>query len=454
MIQESKEPVNLFDSHKQLKDIIDTNHPLVQLADSIDWESIEKELSKAYPSTTGHPNKPIRLMVGLHYLRYMFDLSDESIVWAYIENPYYQYFCGETVFQYAFPIDRSSMSRFRERLKKKKLYKLLQETIKSGFKTKVLKAKSIECAVIDTTVQEKNIAYPTDAKLYYKGILLLGKLAKKVGITLRQSYKFEGKRLLIKYGRYNHAKQFKRKKAALKKLKVRLGRVYREILRKSEEKAINLDLDARILLEQCQRLYNQKKNSKNKLYSFHEPQTVCISKGKAHKRYEFGNKSTFITTAKECFIIHADAHKGNPYDGHTLSPALNSANETTQSIFDRSIEYLFTDKGYKGHEYKGETIVLSETSANKKKHKQLKRRASIEPVFSHTKQHHRMGRNFLKGEHGNLTNTILSACGYNLKKIYNKFKKAYKKMLSLLIFILFGVYLTPQIVRIPTKGSR
>jgi IS5 family transposase len=384
----------------------------------------------------------------------MFDLSDESIVWAYIENPYYQYFCGETVFQYAFPIDRSSMSRFRERLKKKKLYKLLQETIKSGFKTKVLKAKSIECAVIDTTVQEKNIAYPTDAKLYYKGILLLGKLAKKVGITLRQSYKFEGKRLLIKYGRYNHAKQFKRKKAALKKLKVRLGRVYREILRKSEEKAINLDLDARILLEQCQRLYNQKKNSKNKLYSFHEPQTVCISKGKAHKRYEFGNKSTFITTAKECFIIHADAHKGNPYDGHTLSPALNSANETTQSIFDRSIEYLFTDKGYKGHEYKGETIVLSETSANKKKHKQLKRRASIEPVFSHTKQHHRMGRNFLKGEHGNLTNTILSACGYNLKKIYNKFKKAYKKMLSLLIFILFGVYLTPQIVRIPTKGSR
>ena len=116
----------------------------------------------------------------------------------------------------------------------------------------MLKAKSIECAVIDTTVQEKNIAYPTDAKLYYKGILLLGKLAKKVGITLRQSYKFEGKRLLIKYGRYNHAKQFKRKKAALKKLKVRLGRVYREILRKSEEKAINLDLDARILLEQCQ----------------------------------------------------------------------------------------------------------------------------------------------------------------------------------------------------------
>ena len=141
MIQESKPPVTLFESHKQLQDIIDSNHPLVQLADSIDWNSIEEELSLAFPSNTGHPNKPIRLMVGLHYLRYMFDLSDESIVWAYVENPYYQYFCGEKVFQYAFPIDRSSMSRFRGRLKKKKLYKLLQDTVKSGFKTKVIKPK-------------------------------------------------------------------------------------------------------------------------------------------------------------------------------------------------------------------------------------------------------------------------------------------------------------------------
>ena len=444
MIQESKPPVNLFDSHKQLQDIIDINHPLVKLADSIDWESIEAELSSAFPSKTGHPNKPIRLMVGLHYLRYMFDLSDESIVWAYIENPYYQYFCGEKVFQHAFPIDRSSMSKFRQRLKKKKLYKLLQETIKSGFKTKVIKPKSVECAVIDSTVQEKNIAYPTDAKLYYKGIILLGKLAKGLGIKLRQSYIRAGKRLLIKYSRYNHAKQFKRKAATLKKLKIRLGRLYREILRKADEQRLNLDLDARILLEQCQRLLEQKRNSRNKLYSFHEPQTVCISKGKAHKRYEFGNKSTFITTAKECFIIHADAHEGNPYDGHTLSDALDTANQTVKEMLNTGINYLFTDKGYKGHGYTGETTVLIETSSNKKKHKQLKRRSSIEPVFSHTKQYLRMGKNFLEGGAGSLINTILSACGYNLKKRYNKFKKAYKKMLSLfslLFFMLFWDYL-------------
>ena len=438
MIQESKPPVTLFESHKQLQDIIDSNHPLVQLADSIDWNSIEEELSSAFPSNTGHPNKPIRLMVGLHYLRYMFDLSDERIVWAYIENPYYQYFCGEKVFQYAFPVDRSSMSRFRERLKKKKCYTLLQETIKSDFKTKVIKPKSVECAVIDSTVQEKNIAYPTDAKLYYKGIVLLGKLAKSLGITLRQSYIRAGKKLLIKHGRYNHAKQFKRKRATLKKLKVRLARVHREIHRKALEQNIDLGFEARELLAQCERLLKQKRNSKNKLYSFHEPQTVCISKGKAHKRYEFGNKSTFITTAKECFILHADAHEGNPYDGHTLTQALESANQTTTEMLNTGIDYLFTDKGYQGHGYTGDTTVLIETSVNKKRHKQLKRRASIEPVFSHTKQHHRMGRNFLKGYAGDLINTILSACGYNLKKIYNKFKRAYKKMLSLLLFILFG----------------
>ncbi len=245
-----------------------------------------------------------------------------------------------------------------------------------------------------------------------------------------------GKRFLIKYGRYNHAKQFKRKKAALKKLKIRLGRVYRDLLRKAEAQGIALDLDARNLLDQCHRLLEQKRTSKDKLYSFHEPQTACIAKGKAHKRYEFGNKSTFITTAKECFIIHADAHEGNPYDGHTLPAALEAVNASMQVLAKKHLKFLLADKGYRGHGYGGETTVLMETSANKKKHKHLKRRSSVEPVISHAKHHHRMGRNFLKGHHGDLANTLLAACGYNLKKIYNTFKKAYRKMLSWLFFML------------------
>ena len=273
--------------------------------------------------------------------------------------------------------------------------------------------------MIDSTVQEKNIAYPTDAKLYYKGIVHLSKLAKHLGIKQRQSYVRVGKKLLIKYSRYNHAKQFKRKAATLKKLKHRLGRVIREIERKSKGQQLTLDINARLLLKQCRQLFEQKRNSKNKLYSFHEPNTVCISKGKAHKRYEFGNKSTFITTAKECFILHADAHEGNPYDGHTLAEALKQIKTSLKAFTDKIIHYLFADKGYRGHSYQGDTEVLLETSKNKKKHALLKRRSSIETVFSHAKQDHRMGRNFLKGVHGNLTNTIFSACGYNLKKIYN-----------------------------------
>ncbi len=210
-------------------------------------------------------------------------------------------------------------------------------------------------------------------------------------------------------------------------------------------------MNARVLLKQCTQLFEQKRNSKNKLYSFHEPATVCISKGKAHKCYEFGNKSTFVTTAKECFILHADAHEGNPYDGHTLTEALEHTKASLKALTDQTIDYLFADKGYRGHGYQGNTEVLIESSKNKKRHPQLKRRSSIETVFSHTKQDHRMGRNFLKGLHGNLINTILAACGYNLKKIYNKFKKAYQKMLSWLVFMLSMEKLEVQTVALRIK---
>lgn len=433
MIVEKQKEINLFNHQKLITDIIDLKHPLVQLSNSIDWESIEKELEVAYPSTTGHPAKSIRLMVGLHYLRYMFDLSDESIVWAYIENPYYQYFCGEKVFKHTFPIDRSSMSRFRQRLKKKKLYKLLQETIKSGFKTKIIKPKSIQKCVIDSTVQEKNIAYPTDARLYYKAIIKLSKLSKELGISLRQSYIRISKKMLIQYGRYNHAKQFKRKAKILSKLKNRLGRVYREILRKVKQ----IPSTAVELLSIVKRLLVQTKNSKNKIYSLHESEVVCISKGKSHKRYEFGNKSSFITTAKECFIIQANALKGNPYDGHTLKDELIQAKLNLKTLTTNTIDKLYTDKGYTGHNYKGETIVLKETSSNRKKDKNLKRRSSIEPIIGHLKQDHRLGRNYLKDKEGNDINTILSACGFNLKKIYNKFRKEWLEYLFLLFFIPF-----------------
>jgi len=261
-------------------------------------------------------------------------------------------------------------------------------------------------------------------------------LAKRLGIKQRQSYLRVGRKLLIKQGRYHHAKQFKRKKAAIKKLHKRLGRVLREIERKVVEHSPDLDEKAQTLLANCRRLYEQTRGSKNKLYSLHEPDTVCIAKGKAHKRYEFGNKSSFVTTAKECFILYAEAHEGNPYDGHTLSQMLEATNENLRELIGKYLKFLLTDKGYRGHGYEGDTVVLIENKTNRKKYKFLKRRSSIETVFSHTKLDHRMGRNFLKGMHGNWLNTIFAACGYNLKKIYNKFKEEFLEQLSLLLFVL------------------
>ena len=440
MVEEKKKEIDLFNSGKQLVDMIDNSHPLVKLSDSIDWESIEKDLRQAYTSTVGHPNKSIRLMVGLHYLRYMFNLSDESIVWTYIENPYYQYFCGSKVFEHEFPCERSSMSKFRGRLKKKKLYKLLQETIKSGFENRVIKKSNVKKCVIDSTVQEKNIAFPTDARLYYKAIIKLAKVAKSLGISLRQSYVRTAKKMFIQYGRYNHAKQFKRKAKMLSKMKNRLGRVYREIVRKLDSTILTIPTKILQLVSNIKKLFTQKRNSKNKIYSLHEPEVACISKGKIHKRYEFGNKSSFITTAKECFIIQANAFEGNPYDGHTLKDELIQAKNNLQTV-STSIERLYTDKGYTGHDYQGSTTILKETKANRKKDKNLKRRSSIEPIIGHMKQDHRLGRNFLKGIHGNSLNTIFSACGFNLRKIYNKLRKEFIESL----FTIFNPILLSKI---------
>lgn len=258
------------------------------------------------------------------------------------------------------------MSKFRGRLKKKKLYKLLQETIKSGFKNRILTRSSVKKCVIDTTVQEKNIAYPTDARLYYKGMIKLSKVAKELDISLRQSYTKTGKKMLIQYGRYSHAKQFKRKAKILGKLRNRLGRVYREIVRKSANSKDSFTTEHLQLLSRIKQLLTQKSQSKNKIYSLHED-VVCISKGKSHKRYEFGNKSSFITTAKECFIIQANALEGNPYDGHTLKDELLQAKGNINLLINTTIETLYTDKGYTGHNYKGSTTVLKENRSNRKK---------------------------------------------------------------------------------------
>lgn len=406
----------------RLEEIINKAHPLVRLSETINWKKLEEKLAEKYTAKMGAPGKEIRLMVGLQYLKYMYNESDEMIVQKFVENPYYQYFCGNEYFEHSFPIDPSSMTRFRKRMSKETIEELFRETINSAASVKELKEKDFGQLNVDTTVEEKAISFPTDAKLYYKMLKVLVEQANKREITLRQSYKFVSKKALTKQAGYAHAKQMKRARKMTKKLKTYLGRVYRDIQKKAETK------DAELIekLTLAERLLSQSKESKNKLYSIHAPEVECISKGKAHKRYEFGCKVSMVTTSNNNWIVGIEAHHGNPYDGHTLKSSIEKAEEITRW----KAKNVNVDLGYRGHDYDGQAQV---NIANRFKMKSalggkamslvkwLKRRSAIEPIFGHLKSDNRLERNLLKGKDGDHINAVLAACGFNLRKLYAVF---------------------------------
>jgi IS5 family transposase len=366
----------------------------------------------------GAPGKEIRLMVGLQYLKYMYNESDEMIVRKFVENPYYQYFCGNEYFEHSLPIDSSSMTNFRKRMGKETIDELFIETVNSAKGSDQLKEKDFEQLNVDTTVEEKAISFPTDAKLYYKMLSELVDQSNKRGIKLRQSYKFVSKKALTKQAGYAHARQMNRARKMTRKLKTYLGRVYRDILKKSEEK----DKELINRLELAERLLSQTKDSKNKIYSIHAPEVECISKGKAHKRYEFGCKVSMVTTSRNNWVVAIQSHHGNPYDGHTLKSSIAKAEEIT-SWKSKNVN---VDLGYRGHDYDGQTevnIVNRLTMKNKTKSlmKWLKRRSAIEPIFGHLKSDNRLERNLLKGKDGDHINAVLAGCGFNLRKLYAVF---------------------------------
>ena len=402
----------------RLETIINKAHPLVKLSEAINWKNLEEKLTKKYSERMGAPGKGIRLMVGLQYLKYMYNESDEMIVQKFVENPYYQYFCGNEYFEHSLPIDSSSMTRFRGRMGKETIEEMFKEVVRSASMSKQLKEKDFDQLNVDTTVQEKAISFPTDAKLYYKMLKDLVKLAKEDGINLRQSYKFVSKKALTKQSNYAHARQMNRSRKMTKKLKTYLGRVYRDIQKSSGQK--KEELQSKLLL--AERLLKQSKESKNKLYSIHAPEVECISKGKAHKRYEFGCKVSMVTTSRNNWIVGIEAHHGNPYDGHTLKSSIEKAEEITNW----RAKNVNVDLGYRGHDYDGQAqvnIVNRLKMKNKAKSlvKWLKRRSAIEPIFGHLKSDNRLERNLLKGKEGDHTNAVLAACGFNLRKLYAVF---------------------------------
>jgi len=436
-----------------LVNIIDMKHPLVQLSDKIDWKYFEEEFGNLYHHNDGRPGIPMRLMVGLHYLKYTYNLSDEDVVYRWSENPYYQYFTGERVFQTKLPINPTSMTRFRKRLKEEDLSKFLEETINTGFCSGYLKKNDVKKVAVDTTVQEKNITFPTDIKIFYEMIKYLVRFAKKHGIYLNETFEYSGKTLLRKYGGYSHAKHYKRAKRVTRKMYTNMCKLYRSIERRLPEELRN-SAEYQELKGFYENLLKRSKNSKNKLYSLHSPEVECISKGKSHKRYEFGNKVGFVGTLKKNFILSCKSFHGNPYDGHTLDENLTEAEELLDSH--GLIQTALVDLGYREHNYAGNAAVHVVPRSLKKYtdsfKKLLKRRSCVEATIGHTKRDNRMYRNYLKGKHGDKANAILAASGHNLRLILAFLlfflKKSMHKIGKILVILLMEVFLNKKSAKI------
>ena len=305
----------------RLVDLIDLRHELVKLTALIDWEVFEREWSGFFPSATGRPAIPPRLVAGLLYLQHAYRLSDEAILARWVENPYYQHLTGETFFQHRLPIDPSSLTRWRKRIGEEGVEWLLTQTIEAGRKSGAIDESSVKRVAVDTTVMEKAIAYPTDARLYERARAQLVVLAQEAGVDLRQTYARLAPRLALQAGRYAHAKQFGRMRKALKRLKGYTGRVMRDLRRHLGDLPAGA-LRERVLdkLVLVSHLLHQVPKGGDNIYALHAPEVDCISKGKARVRYEFGCKVSIATTLDEGFIVGMRSFPGTPYDGHTLAP--------------------------------------------------------------------------------------------------------------------------------------
>lgn len=439
----------------ELIDLVDMRHPLVILAGQIPWNDFDEAFQPLYCPDNGRCGIPTRLMVGLHYLKHTYDLSDEETVKRWVENPYWQYFCGSKWFEYELPIDPSSMTYWRKKIGEGGAEEMIAGTIKAGLKSGVIKKSSFKKVNVDTTVQEKAITYPTDAKLYNRMRDKLAKAAKKNDVSLRQNYVRIGKKSLLMVSRYMHARQAKRAKRELKKLRNYLGRVTRDIERKISGDAAKEAVFEK-MLAMAHRLYNQKRNDKNKLYSIHAPEVECISKGKAHKKYEFGVKVGVVTTSRDNFVIGMKALHGNPYDGHTLAACIEQACRLTGKELDGE---AFVDRGYRKHDYEGPATVhivgKGIKRAKRSLREWLKRRSAIEPVIGHMKTDGKLGRNYLAGIEGDEVNAVLCGCGQNMRKLLSNisFLPIYSRLLTALnqaIFSAMDVLMQLDLINQPT----
>jgi IS5 family transposase len=410
-----------------LSEFINLQHELVLLSEKINWKEFENEFSPLY-SSTGTPSIPIRTMCGLLILKQLHNLGDETIMEAWVRDPYMQYFCGEAHFQHKGPCDPSDLVHFRKRIGEKGVEKIFRQSILIHGHD----ARQDEVSV-DTSAQEKNITFPTDVKLQVKIIKKCNAIANEEGIVQRRSYKRKVKELLLQSRFANHPKRKKHAHRAQRKIKTIARALVRELERKLNAESQtrhqnNLDLFKRVLLQQ--------RNDKNKIYSLHETEVACIAKGKAHKQYEFGSKVSIAITKTSGIIVGALSFKGNPHDSQTISPTLDQHEKLTG----KRAKVAIVDRGYPARMINGTQVIKPTNGKGKtayqkqKARKRFRRRAAIEPTISHMKHQYGMVKNYLKGSFGDRINVMMAAAAFNFKKWMNKIRKDFLWLFYFLIF--------------------
>ena len=428
----------------RLDQMIDLRHPLAVLAQRLPWAEIERtisplfahkdragrlvadadlfgssvELAPAGPSNAGQPRLPLRLMVALLYLKHAYNESDESVVERWAENVQWQFFSGMAYYEARLPCDPTQIGRFRRVLGEAGVEQLLKTTIEAAVAVGAVTKREFERVIVDSTVQEKAIAFPTDSRLLEVTREKIARLAKRAGIRLKLTHEREGKSLRRRAAGYAHAKQFKRLKKVLRRQRTILGSLLREVRRKM----IDIGQDARAALEtwlqRAERLHSQRTHDKNKLYALHAPEVECIGKGKARCPYEFGVKVSVAVTHRHGLMVGARSFPGNPYDGHTLAAQLEQTNTLLQDIGVKPTTAI-VDLGYRGVDqeiapvqviHRGKAKSLTATQRAWLRHRQ-----AIEPAIGHLKADHRMDRCWLKGSEGDALHAVLCAAGFNIR---------------------------------------
>jgi len=404
-----------------LADLVDPKHPLARLAGLIGWERFAEAFGPLYREGVGRPGLPARLMVGLHLLKHMDGLSDEAVCARFLDSPYVQLLCGETHFRHDLPLDRSSMTRWRQRIGAGRLELLLAETLAAARHAGAVEQRHLGRVTIGTTVQPKAVTHPTDGELLHRGVGILGRLARRHGIALRQSSARLSRNARREVARLIHRGRHREAERVVRRMRTWLGRLARDIGRKVAGApqtvrtvfAGPLGLVARLLRQR------REDRGRDKLHSLHAPEVECIGKRKAQTRYEFGVKVSIAATNRAApggqSVLGARTLPGNPHDGHTLAAQIAQ----TETITGARVERAYVDRGYRGRDADKERVLVSgrKRGVTPTIRREIRRRAAIEPVIGHMRDDGHLGRNFLRGTEGDAVNLVLAAAGHNLRPL-------------------------------------